>query len=247
MAVRRFFRNIWKRCSALFCCRKSDVEDLPVPPDRTDEAHEQADQKGEWWTQIRVSDGRRPSSQGGLMGVRATARSPRKEEVMPVLISVRNEKIAKWRPRLSTIWETCIESDPSEEYRPREVQEESSACLSREEKEEHWRPRLPPRSETCRESDEEDQPAEEQLSPTGEKTHTSEDSMEVLVGSRNNSLEDFDSISALLDEESEGSWEQAAEASEASLSSSPWDSPEEGEASLDNVSSLEEDSLDLSL
>ncbi|XP_039178727.1 uncharacterized protein LOC120298764 isoform X1 [Crotalus tigris] len=158
----------------------------------------------------------------GLMGVRATARSPRKEEVMPVLISVRNEKIAKWRPRLSTIWETCTESDPSEEYRPREVQEESSACLSREEKEEHWRPRLPPRSETCRESDEEDQPAEEQLSPTGEKTHTSEDSMEVLVGSRNNSLEDFDSISALLDEESEGSWEQAAEASEASLSSSPW-------------------------
>ncbi|XP_039178118.1 uncharacterized protein LOC120298424 isoform X2 [Crotalus tigris] len=223
MAVRRFFRNIWKRCSALFCCTKSDVEDLPEPPDRIDEGQKRHDQKGEWQTHLCVSDGHRSSSQGVLMGVRATARIPRKEEVAPVLISMRNENMAKWRPRLLTISETCTESDPLEECQPRDdVQEESSACLSREKKQEHWRPRLPPILETCVESDEEDQPAEEELSPTEEKTQTSEDSMEVQVGSGINSLEDFDSISALLDEVSEGSWEQAAEALEASLSSSPW-------------------------
>ncbi|XP_039176470.1 uncharacterized protein LOC120297660 [Crotalus tigris] len=247
MAVQRFFRNIWKRCSALFCCMKSNVEDLPEPPHRIDKAQKWDDQQGEWQTHLHVSDGHRSSSQGVLMGVGATARSPRKEEVVPVLISMRNENIAKWRPRLLTIMETCTESDPSEESRPRDVQEESSACLSREEKQEHWRPRLPPILETCTESDEEDQPAEEQLSPPEEKTQNSEDSMEVQVGSGINSLEDFDSISALLNEESEGSWEQAAEALEATLSSSPWDSPEEGEDTLENLSSLEEDSLDFSL
>lgn len=46
--------------------------------------------------------------------------------------------------------------------------------------------------------------------------------MKVLVGSSCGSLEDVDSLDELLDEVSEGSWEEAAVASDATDSSSPW-------------------------
>ncbi|XP_034267163.1 uncharacterized protein LOC117662010 isoform X2 [Pantherophis guttatus] len=244
MAVRRLFRNIWKRCSHLFCCLKSNIEDLPVPPDSTEEAQEPDDQQGEWETH-HVSDGDVSSLPGVVMGGPATARSPRKEDVRPALISRRNERMPKWTPRLTTIWETCTESDPSD------VEEGGaggdSACLSGEERQEHWRPRLSTSLETCTELEPQDQPVQGEISPDLEKT-SSEDSLTVLAGSRTSSLWDLDldSLADLLEEESEDSRDQDAEAS-----SSPWrndcrsqDSPEEGEDTLEDLSSLEEDILD---
>ncbi|XP_058021674.1 uncharacterized protein LOC131189543 [Ahaetulla prasina] len=240
-------QNIWKRCSHLFCCRKGNIEDPPVPPVRTDEAQEPDDQRGELETHLHVSDGGTSSFPGVVMGAPAAARSPRKEDVRPRLILRRNERALKWTPRLPTIFETCTESDPSEECpmeRPWDVEEGraggDSACLSGEERQEHWRPRLSTSLETSTELEPQGQPVEEELSPDDESL-SSEDSLTVLMGSRTSSLWDLDS---LLEEESEDSWDQDAEASEPSPSSSPWDSPEEGEDTLEDLSSLEEDILD---